>query len=89
MKNKNILVTGGLGILGSSLIKNLIKYKTYNIYVLDRSKNLSKIKILELNKIKKLKIIKGNFNDYKTIYRLIKKKKNRSYFSSRRNYSSH
>ena len=75
MKYKNILVTGGLGILGTSLIKNLAKYKPYNIYVLDRSKNLNKIKILELNKIKKLKIIKGNFNDYKTVHGLIKKKK--------------
>ena len=75
MKYKNILVTGGLGILGSSLIKKLANYKNCNIYVLDRSKNLNKIKILELNKIKNLKIIKGNFNDYGTVYRLIKKNK--------------
>ena len=75
MSYRNILVTGGLGILGASLIKKLEKHNFFNIYVLDRSKNKNKIKVLQLNKIKKLKIIKGNFNNYKTIYRLIKNKK--------------
>ena len=74
MNYKNILVTGGLGILGVSLVKKLSKYKFYNIYILDRSKNINKIKVLELQKILKLKIIKGNFNDYKTVHRVIKNK---------------
>ena len=34
MNYKNILVTGGLGILGVSLVKKLSKYKFYNIYIL-------------------------------------------------------
>jgi len=57
-----------------SLVKKLSKYKFYNIYILDRSKNINKIKVLELQKILKLKIIKGNFNDYKTVHRVIKNK---------------
>ena len=75
MNYKNILVTGGLGILGAALVKQLSKNKSNNIYILDRSKNLSKIKVLELNRLKKVKIIKGNFNDYKTVYKIIKNKK--------------
>ena len=74
MINKNILVTGGLGILGAALVKKLNKIGSYNIFVLDRSKNKKKINVLELNKLKKVKIIKGNFNDYNTVFRVIKNK---------------
>ena len=74
MNNKNILVTGGLGILGSALVKKLNQKKSYNIFILDRSKNIKKIKVLELGNLKKVKIIKGNFNDYKTVFRVIKNK---------------
>ena len=74
MSNKNILVTGGLGILGASLVKKLNSKKSYKIFILDRSKNLKKIKVLELSRLKNVKIIKGNFNDYRTVFRLIKSK---------------
>ena len=74
MNNKNILVTGGLGILGSALVKKLNQKKSYNIFILDRSKNIKKIKVLELGNLKKVKIIKGNFNDYKTVFKVIKNK---------------
>ena len=74
MNNKNILVTGGLGILGSALVKKLNQKKSYNIFILDRSKNIKKIKVLELGNLKKVKIIKGNFNDYKTVFNVIKNK---------------
>ena len=74
MSNKNILVTGGLGILGASLVKKLNKKNIYNIYVLDRSKNFKKIRILELYNLKNVNIIKGNFYDYKTVFKLIKNK---------------
>ena len=74
MNNKNILVTGGLGILGSALVKKLNQKKIYNIFILDRSKNIKKIKVLELGNLKKVKIIKGNFNDYKTVFKVIKNK---------------
>lgn len=69
---KNILVTGGLGILGASLVKKLDKAKKYKIFILDRSKKLDKIKVLDLNKLKSVKIIKGNFIDYKTVFKIIK-----------------
>ena len=39
---KNILVTGGLGILGAALVKKLSK-KNFNIFIIDRSKNIKKI----------------------------------------------
>ena len=74
MSNKNILVTGGLGILGASLVKKLNSKKSYKIFILDRSKNLKKIKVLELSRLKNVKIIKGNFNDYRTVFKLIKSK---------------
>ena len=74
MSNKNILVTGGLGILGASLVKKLNSKKSYKIFILDRSKNLKKIKVLELSRLKNVKIIKGSFNDYRTVFRLIKSK---------------
>ena len=74
MSNKNILVTGGLGILGASLVKKLNSKKSYKIFILDRSKNLKKIKVLELSRLKNVKIIKGNFNDFRTVFRLIKSK---------------
>ncbi len=74
MNNKNILVTGGLGILGSALVKKLNQKKIYNIFILDRSKNIKKIKVLELGNLKKVNIIKGNFNDYKTVFKVIKNK---------------
>ena len=74
MSNKNILITGGLGILGASLVKKLNSKKSYKIFILDRSKNLKKIKVLELSRLKNVKIIKGNFNDYRTVFKLIKSK---------------
>ena len=74
MSDRNILVTGGLGILGAALVKKLSKKKLYNIFILDRSKNINKINVLNLNKINRVKIIKGNFNDYKTVFRIIKNK---------------
>ena len=53
MKNQNILITGGFGLLGQALI-NLLNKKNYNIVVLDKNRSL-------LNKIyidkKKNKVI--------------------------------
>ena len=37
---KNILITGGFGLLGSNLYKFLNK-KKYNVYLLDKKKKIS------------------------------------------------
>ncbi len=71
--NKNILVTGGFGILGRDLIKKLVKNKNHNVFLLDRSSNKKKISTLNI-KSKNLKIIKGDFRIYKSLNLLIKKK---------------
>ena len=69
----NILVTGGFGILGRSLINQLLINKKNNIFLLDRSSNKKKISTLKI-KNKNLKVIKGDFKNYKTLYKLIKNK---------------
>ena len=75
MKKNNILVTGGFGILGSGLIKLLLKDKTIsNIFVIDKSKNKKKIKILNV-KNKRVKFIKGNFINYSFLRDLVIKNK--------------
>ena len=74
MKKNNILITGGLGILGSALTKTLLrdKSKNSNIFILDKLKNKKKINLL--NKNNRLKIVFGNLKNYNEIYNLIKKK---------------
>ena len=71
---KNILITGGLGILGAALVKKLSK-KNFNVFIIDRSKNTKKIKVLGLQNLRKVKIIKGNFINYKAVFKIVKKKK--------------
>jgi len=41
MIKKNILITGGFGLLGSNLYK-FLNDKHYNVYILDKKKNLNK-----------------------------------------------
>ncbi len=71
---KNILITGGLGILGAALVKKLSK-QNFNIFIIDRSKNIKKIKVLGLHNLKKVKIIKGNFINYKSVFKIVQNKK--------------
>ena len=71
---KNILITGGLGILGAALVKKLSK-QNFNIFIIDRSKNIKKIKVLGLYNLNKVKIIKGNFINYKSVFKIVKNKK--------------
>ena len=73
VNTNNILVTGGFGILGRSLINQLLLNKKNNIFLLDRSSNKKKISTLKI-KNKNLKVIKGDFKNYKTLYKLIKNK---------------
>ena len=68
---KNILITGGFGLLGQSLSDNLDK-KKFKIYVLDKIKNKKRNKFLYK---KNLNIIHGDFNDKDFILKIIKNKK--------------
>ena len=68
MKKNNILITGGAGFIGSSLINYLIKSNSkYKIVSLD---NYSSGSTKNHVKSKNVKYIKGNNKD---IYKLLKK----------------
>lgn len=61
-RNKNVLVTGGAGFIGSHVVENLVK-RFANVTVLDNfsngnQENLSTVK-------RKIKLIKGNIQDMK------------------------
>ena len=69
LKDSRILVTGGAGFIGSEVVKQLIKKNSF-VTVLD---NFSSGKKQYLPKnIKKLKIIKGDITDEKTVGRAVK-----------------
>ena len=40
ISNKNVLITGASGFIGSNLIKKLLKKKQYNIFATIHKKNL-------------------------------------------------
>ncbi len=69
---KTVLITGGFGLLGKSMVNFLIK-KNYKVVILDyktnRKKNLFK------KKIKNLDIVKGNFTNKKVVDLIFKKYK--------------
>ena len=67
---KNVLVTGGLGLLGKPLISFLEK-KNFNVFVLDKSKNQKRNKLIKKNKIS---FIYGNFQNKPLLKKIIKKK---------------
>ena len=56
---KKILITGGLGLLGKPLVSFLRKKKN-SIYVLDKSKNKKKNKLINKNGIS---FVYGNFQN--------------------------
>ena len=66
MRTKNILVTGGFGILGRSLIKQLLNDKKNNVFLLDRSSNNKKISTLNI-KNSNLKVINADFTNAKIL----------------------
>ena len=68
---KNVLVTGGLGLLGKPLISFLEK-KNFNVFVLDKSKNQKRNKLIKKNKIS---FIYGNFQNKPLLKKIIKIKK--------------
>ncbi len=61
----NILVTGGLGILGCSILRNLSETKN-NILVYDKKKNFKYFKKLALVKSK---FVSGDLTDFTKIKR--------------------
>lgn len=71
MKKKRILVTGGLGLLGKSLIKKLI-LKNHKIFIIDKRKNFTRFKLL---KIKGAQFIFGDSNQKKIIKKTLTKYK--------------
>ena len=68
---KNALITGGLGLLGKPLVKFLSK-KKYNVFVLDKSKNKKRNKLIN----KKVAIVVyGDFQNKFLLKEIIKNKK--------------
>jgi len=68
---KNILVTGGFGLLASTLI-NMLSKKKFNVISIDKKKNFYRYKN---KKPKHFKLVFGDFRNKKFIYNLIKKNK--------------
>ena len=56
---KNILITGGLGLLGKPLIKYLSK-KNFKVFVLDKSKNKERNRLISKSVAS---FVYGNFQD--------------------------
>jgi len=73
-KNKNILVTGGAGSIGSEISKQLVNYSPKKIIILDNSEyNIYRF-TKKINE-KKIKIILGDIKDYELIKKIITKNK--------------
>ena len=68
---KNILITGGFGLLGSNLY-NFLTNKKYNVFILDKKKNFLNKNYL---KIDKKNVFLGDYLDKNLIKRIIIKKK--------------
>ena len=68
---KNILVTGGLGLLGKPLV-TFLKKKKYNVYVLDRSKNKKRNRLI---KGRNINFIYGNYQNKNFLKKTIKNRK--------------
>ena len=68
---KNILITGGLGLLGKPLVK-FLSLKNYKIFVLDKSKNEKRNKLIKKNVAS---FVYGNFKNKNLIKKIIKKNK--------------
>ena len=71
---KNILITGGLGFIGSSLIRKLIRNKKYNILNIDSLTyaNSSHYQKSLLKNKKNYKFLKLNINNFNKLFKEIK-----------------
>ncbi len=68
---KNILITGGFGLLGKPLIKYLSK-KNFKVFVLDKSKNKKRNRLISKSIAS---FVYGNFQDKFLLRKIIKNKK--------------
>ena len=78
---KNLIITGGLGFIGSNLIKFLLK-KNYSIINIDKisySSNLYNLK--DIKKDKNYKFIKCDINNRNKFYKVLKKYKPKAIFN--------
>lgn len=76
MKLKKILITGGLGFIGSNLINILIDKKKYKIVNIDKVSYSSNFyNVHRLKKNKNYKFYKADIGNSKKIYRILKKEK--------------
>ena len=78
MNKKNIIVTGGLGFIGSNLVK-LLSIKGYKVIVIDKLTYAGNLN--NLNLTKKIKIYKTDINNKKEVERIINKYKPSAIFN--------
>ena len=78
---KKVIVTGGLGFIGSNLIKILLKrkYHVINVDKVTYSSNFYNVK--EYSKNKSYKFIKADINNKKKIFQILKKFKPKAIFN--------
>ena len=69
----NILVTGGLGYVGTTLVSHLLKKTTHRITIIDRMDyDINRNWYFETLQNQRVKIIKGDFRSVDLLYPLIK-----------------
>jgi CDP-glucose 4,6-dehydratase len=70
----NIIVTGGLGILGREIVNQLLKDKNNFIIIIDKEKSKKKIKTFKQD-LKKVKFLNIDFTNKKKIFSVLKRYK--------------
>ena len=75
MKNKNILITGGAGSLGSYLTKSILNYDVNSIRVLDIDEH-ALFKLRRSINDKRLRVLLGSILDKERLAQLLKEYQN-------------